>query len=198
MSAPFASAATHGATMARVRGLTLIELVVALAIFAILGVMSYRALAEISLSETRLADGFARWRSLSRCLQRIDADLLQVVAPAGTPSAPPFVLLSAPEGGPELQLLRSDPLRGARRVAFRLVGDRLYALRWNGRDAVGEAQAETLLSGVRGLRWQFVSEATRFAAWPAAAEQAPLLPDAVIVEIDLAGIGVVTRIVALR
>ena len=70
----------------RQRGLTLIELMVALAIFAVLGVLSYRALAEVSTSRTRLEDGFERWRSIGRAMQRIDADLLQLVAPAASAS----------------------------------------------------------------------------------------------------------------
>ena len=74
----------------RQRGLTLIELMVALAIFAVLGVLSYRALAEVSTSRTRLEDGFERWRNIGRAMQRIDADLLQVVAPAAAnPAANP-------------------------------------------------------------------------------------------------------------
>ena len=64
------------------RGLTLIELMVALAIFAILGVLSYRALAEVATSNSRLEENFERWRTISRSLQRIDTDLLQAVSPA--------------------------------------------------------------------------------------------------------------------
>ena len=69
------------------RGLTLIELMVALAIFAILGVLSYRALAEVATSNSRLEENFERWRTISRTLQRIDTDLIQVVAPAMSSTA---------------------------------------------------------------------------------------------------------------
>lgn len=185
----------------RVRGLTLIELIVALVIFSILGVMSYRALSEIGMSQTRLDDDYARWRAISRCLQRIDADLLQVVAPfAGADGRPEsgLALLAGAGGSPELQLLRIDGSRGVRRVAFRLAGDRLDGLRWNGREAVGEAQSEVLLAGVRGLRWSFLHDGKRVDSWPAAAESPDVLPDAVILELDLADVGKLTRIVALR
>ena len=77
----------------RQRGLTLIELMVALAIFAVLGVLSYRALAEVSTSRTRLEEGFERWRSIGRAMQRIDTDLLQLVAPA-TSSSPSWYRLT--------------------------------------------------------------------------------------------------------
>ena len=42
----------------RQRGLTLIELMVALAIFAVLGVLSYRALAEVGTSRICLEENF--------------------------------------------------------------------------------------------------------------------------------------------
>jgi general secretion pathway protein J len=128
----------------RQRGLTLIELMVALAIFAVLGVLSYRALAEVSTSRTRLEEGFERWRSIGRAMQRIDADLLQVVAPAASPAARQrrpasrLLLTRAASGGAELQLLRLDEARGVRRVGYRLVDGRLDWLRWSGRDAFGE------------------------------------------------------------
>ena len=48
------------------RGLTLIELMVALAIFAVLGVLSYRALAEAAHSSTRISESFERWRIIGR------------------------------------------------------------------------------------------------------------------------------------
>ena len=75
-------------------GLTLIELMVALAIFAVLGVLSYRGLAEVGHSQARLEEGFERWRAISRCVQRIDTDLLQAVAP-GAALVPGSVARSA-------------------------------------------------------------------------------------------------------
>ena len=96
----------------RQQGFTLLEIMIALAIFAVLGVLSYRALAEVSTSRTRLEDGFERWRSVGRAMQRIDADLLQLVAPAASASAsttanvqasPALLLTRAASGGAELQ-----------------------------------------------------------------------------------------------
>jgi general secretion pathway protein J len=190
-------------------GLTLIELVVALAIFALLGVLSYRALAEVSTSQTRLEEGFQRWRSIGRCMQRIDNDLLQGVAPAAPPGvlrSPALVLVQGTRGEPELQLLRIDHERGVRRVGFRLRDGQLDWLRWSGREPVGEPEHEKLLGGVRAMRWSFLYSGIRTDRWPPEAGSAPastdgsteLLPDAVILELDLADVGTVTRIVALR
>lgn len=188
------------------RGLTLIELMVALAIFAILGVLSYRALAEVATSNSRLEENFERWRTISRSLQRIDTDLIQVVAPArsseatpGTPQTGAAMILgrSANGGGPELQFLRLDDSRGVRRVGYRLVDGRLDWLRWSGRDAVGEPAVEPLLANVRGLRWRFLLNNNRIDAWPPG-NNAVVLPDAIILELDLPDVGTLTRMISLR
>ncbi len=188
----------------RQRGLTLIELMVALAIFAVLGVLSYRALAEVSTSRTRLEDGFERWRSVGRAMQRIDADLLQLVAPAASAStaanvqaSPALLLTRAASGGAELQLLRLEEARGVRRVGYRLVDGRLDWLRWSGRDAVGEPTVEPLLGNVRNVRWRFLTGGNRVDAWPPG-ERRHTLPDAVILELELPDHGTLTRFIALR
>ncbi|MDD3326389.1 MAG: type II secretion system minor pseudopilin GspJ [Zoogloea sp.] len=188
----------------RQRGLTLIELMVALAIFAVLGVLSYRALAEVSTSRTRLEDGFERWRSIGRAMQRIDADLLQLVAPAASASttanvqaSPALLLTRAASGGAELQLLRLDDARGVRRVGYRLVDGRLDWLRWSGRDALGDPIVEPLLGNVRNVRWRFLTGGNRVDAWPPG-ERRHTLPDAVILELELPDHGTLTRFIALR
>ena len=189
----------------RQRGLTLIELMVALAIFAALGVLSYRALAEVSTSRTRLEEGFERWRSIGRAMQRIDTDLLQIVAPtaqagSANPAAqasPAMLLTRAAGGGLELQFLRLDETRGVRRVGYRLVDGRLDWLRWSSRDAFGEPAVEPLLGNVRDVRWRFLSGGNRVDAWPPG-ERRNALPEAVILELELADHGTLTRFIALR
>ena len=188
----------------RQRGLTLIELMVALAIFAVLGVLSYRALAEVSTSRTRLEEGFERWRSIGRAMQRIDTDLLQLVAPAASASttanvqaSPALLLTRAASGGAELQLLRLDEARGVRRVGYRLVDGRLDWLRWSGRDAFGEPTVEPLLGNVRNVRWRFLTGGNRVDAWPPG-DRRGTLPDAVILELELPDHGTLTRFIALR
>lgn len=191
----------------RQHGLTLIELMVALTIFAILGVLSYRALAEISTSRARLEENFMRWRAIGRTMQRIDTDLLQAVSPAeqrGQPSTEPqpttpamILGRAASGGGPEFQFLRLDDTRGVRRVGFRLVDGSLEWLRWSSRDAVGQPTVEPLLDKVRDVRWRFLQKNIRLDAWPPG-DRRNALPDAVIVEIDLPDTGTITRMVSLR
>ncbi len=195
----------------RQHGLTLIELMVALTIFAILGVLSYRALAEISTSRARLEENFMRWRAIGRTMQRIDTDLLQAVSPAdqrglppteappATSTATPAMILgrAASGGGPEFQFLRLDDTRGVRRVGFRLVDGSLEWLRWSSRDAVGQPTVEPLLDKVRDVRWRFLQKNIRLDAWPPS-DRRNALPDAVILEIDLPDTGTITRMISLR
>ncbi len=74
---------------------------------------------------------------------------------------------------------------------------RLDWLRWSGRDALGEPTVEPLLTNVRDLRWRFLLNNTRLDAWPPGDNRNPL-PDAVILELDLPDVGVITRMIALR
>ena len=203
-SSPFGRQGRTGATLQA--GLTLIELMVALAIFAVLGVLSYRGLAEVATSRTHLEAGFERWRAIGRCMQRIDTDLLQAVSPASSSAlsseaaaaATPAMLLGRHAGGgPELQFLRLDDALGVRRVAFRLVEGRLEWVRWSGRDAIGEPAVDPLLDGVRGLRWRFLQDNLRSEDWPPANRRS-LLPDAVVLELELADVGTLTRLIALH
>ena len=183
------------------RGLTLIELMVALAIFAVLGVLSYRALAEVSTSRARLEENFQRWRNISRAVQRIDADLLQIAAPGGqngVARSPALTMLRSAGGGSELQFLRLDDTRGIRRYGFRAEDNRLVWLRWSGRDPADAPAVEPLLDNVREVRWHFLKDNLRSDAWPPDANQPDVLPDAIIVEIDLPDAGTLTRWIALR
>ena len=75
--------------MRRVRGLTLIELMVALAVFAVLGLLSYRALAQIGDHRQRIGAELARCREIGRGMLRVETDLLQLAAPAAAAGSTP-------------------------------------------------------------------------------------------------------------
>ena len=203
------------------RGLTLIELMVALAIFAVLGVLSYRALAEAAHSSTRISESFERWRIIGRVMQRIDSDLIQAVAPSdtsnqtsagsganegsstgqsivNTTNAPAMQSLQGGDNQQELRFLRIDSERGVRRVGFRLENGQLQWLRWDDREGSQNPRITPLMDGVSGLRWRFMYNKNTSTSWPLSSERRNLLPDAVILELDLDGVGTLTRTVALR
>jgi general secretion pathway protein J len=56
-------------------GFTLVEVLVALAILAVIGVLAWRAMAALADGESRLAAETARWTALDAVFARIEADL---------------------------------------------------------------------------------------------------------------------------
>lgn len=186
----------------RPAGLTLIELMVALAVLAVLGVLSFRALSAASTSQSRLDAGFLRWNALDRSLGRVESELLEIVAPPAVgPRRQTSALQLVRQGdgvSGELSFPRLDAERGVRRVGFRLRQRQLEWLLWEGREAVGTPQVEVLLDDVNALRWQFIDNGRRLDDWTPDAARAGSLPAGLIIEIDLSDLGTVHRIFALR
>src|SRR5258708_25170206 len=60
-------------------GFTLLEVLIAVAIVALISVLGYRALAALSDSETRLAAEATRWRTLDLFFARLEGDLRQAM-----------------------------------------------------------------------------------------------------------------------
>ena len=64
---------------ARPRGFTLIEALLALAIFGVIAVLAYRATASLTDGEARLSAEASRWRVLESLFSRFEADIRQAV-----------------------------------------------------------------------------------------------------------------------
>ena len=65
-------------------GFTLLEVLIAIAIVALISVLGYRALAALSDSETKLAAEATRWRTLDLFFARLEGDNMPwQVVPAG-------------------------------------------------------------------------------------------------------------------
>ena len=61
------------------RGFTLVEVLVALAILALIGVLAYRAMAALADGESRLAVETSRWTTLDAFFARVEGDLRAAV-----------------------------------------------------------------------------------------------------------------------
>jgi len=147
--------------MNKQRGFSLLELVIALAIFAVLGLASWGLFDSVLRVQQGTTAHERELRSLQRAVAVIERDLLHV-------TAQPMVL--AP---PLLQFQRShwrnplDQPRSERQaLTYRLDGGVLW------RESQGEGtefvQRQKLLEGVRELSWRlFDSQSGWVALWPA-------------------------------
>lgn len=184
------------------RGLTLIELMVALAVFAILGLLSYRALSQMTMHEERVSAELERWRVLGRAMQRVESDLLQSTAPESLPNSgavPAMQLIRLPGLDNELQMLVADGSRQrVMRVGYRFSEGHLDWLRWPARVADGEPETDTLIDEVRRVRWRFVFQGRRLDTWPPDNTRTDLLPQAVELELELDHVGTINRLFTLH
>lgn len=187
----------------RCHGLTLIELVVAMALFATLGLLTWRATSQVIDSRTRVSIELARWRDISTAVQHIELDLLQVTLPDPTKSGtatPGFELRRTADGlENELSLVTmTADGSGSQRIGYRYVDGRLVWLQWPNRNGTGLPAEYPLLDKVKAVRWRFVADGTTSTDWPRSGQTAPLLPAAVELELELPDAGTLTRLFALR
>jgi general secretion pathway protein J len=186
-------------------GLTLIEMLVALAVFAVLGVMGYRATATAMESRQRVAAELQRWRDIANFIQIIELDLTQIVErpgniATGSSTTAGALSLTQSKGAAELSFLKLDG-GGAtvRRRGYRLDGQRLVQLRWPGTDAASIPEAHPILEKVTTWRCTVLAaDGQRYPVWPEAKDGKQIMPAAVDVELEISDVGTIRRLVALR
>ncbi len=188
----------------RVRGLTLIELLVAIAIFAILGVMSWRAMSHALDSHDKLKAEFETWQHMSRALSFVENDMSQIAVRDinnNTTSLPALQVTTHQDGSARLVFWRMDGERGTRLTGYDFSDGTLQLLRWTPDDLSQPPVKEPLLTGVTSLRWSFTdgqSSTGWLPNWPPQTERRLEVPAGVKLEMDITGIGKVTRTYALR
>ena len=195
--------------MRRQRAFTLVELLVALAIFALLSVFAYRGLAVLMDSRAHLERDARKWRDLALFVGRFERDVQATldrpaVGPSGTPQAPISSLLDV--GGATtttgLAVTRSgaslyaNALAGPQRVGYRLAEGRVERLAWTAVDAAPRASVAStpVLEDVRALTFRFLDRTLEWRReWALPATQGT--PLAVEMTVEMAGGEKVVRIV---
>jgi general secretion pathway protein J len=193
------------------RAFTLVELLVALAIFAVLSAFTYRGLAVLLDSREALERDSRKWRDVALAVGRFERDLLAVLnrrstGASGTLLAPVSSLLDL--GGATargLALTRSgatlnaNALAAPRRVAYRHIDGRIERMAWTGADAGprAEAQATPILENVSSLAFRFLDTNGEWRNDWGLPGSGEMLPMAVEMTLELGGGERVVRLVDL-
>lgn len=196
-------------------GFTLLELLVALSIFALLAVMSYAGLSSVLRTERILADEMDRLSEIQRCVTFLSRDLQQTaerpVRDAFGDPQPAIAgssLLAAPDT-PVLELTRNgypNPLGVKRstlqRVAYRIDGHALVRDTWRVLDRAQDSQPDrvALCRDINALRVRYLDHDQKWHdQWPPLASdyQGPALPLAVEVTLELDDWGDIIRLLPL-
>lgn len=184
----------------RQAGLTLIELMVAVALLAVITSMAYRGLDSVSRgSERSLAEG-DHWRGIALLFERLASDVAQPArrpVRAGAENAAPWAAwLGRPAGdaaggdpaAAQLEFTRKSPSgRDEVRLGYRLNNDKIELLLWPVLDRAPSTQPEVyvLLEGVGSLRFRHLDSTGRWQdIWPVAGVN-EVLPRAVAIEMTL-------------
>jgi general secretion pathway protein J len=189
-------------------GFTLLEVLLAIGIVALIAVLGYRALAALTDSEAKLAAEATRWRTLDLFFARLEGDLRQAMprparlsdarepAWAGTADAAGNALLAFSRAGPEFALEAGS---AGQRLGYRFRDGTVEVLYWASYDRPRgvDPAAYTLLEGVANFRIAYLTQAGAWVeSWPRAGESD--LPRAVKVDLTLASGETIERWLALR
>jgi general secretion pathway protein J len=183
-------------TASRDAGFTLVEVLLALAIFGVIAVLGYRATASLTDGEARLSAEALRWRTLEALFTRFEADIRQAVprgVRAGPRIEPAWLALPADSAGnAALVFTRAgaefadEPGVAGQRIGYRLRGHEVEIAYWPHLDNAADTQPAvyTLVDGVTGFRVAYLNRAGAWRDnWPVQGEAA--LPRAVRVELTL-------------
>jgi general secretion pathway protein J len=199
--------------MRRTRGFTLLELLIAIAIFALLGLATYRMLTSVLRTDSVTRNHEVQLRELVRAVAAFERDLLQVsVRPVRDPFGDPRPALLGEEGAAAaVELSRAgwrNPLGLARaevqRVRWQLSGEQWQRRYWNVLDQAQDSQPQVqqALDGVTGMRMRYLDDdGSWLDNWPPAGisgeAQLSALPQAVELVLEHRRYGELRRLLRL-
>ena len=193
-------------------GFTLIEILVAMAIFAVLSALAYGTLSQIITSSEVLTARMERIQAIQRTMRLISQDFLQLSPrPVRDELGDGFgaALRSDFQSGYTVELTRggwNNPMtlpRGTlQRAAYRLEEDELIRYHWRVLDRTfsNEVISVSLLDDVESIAFLFMQENGEWTdQWPPQGRQGPLglrlRPRAVQIVMTLVDEGELTRII---
>lgn len=162
-------------------GFTLVEMLVAIAIFGVMAGAGYRALDTVLVTRERVTEDYRRWREVARAVAWIERDFEAIQArpvrgPADQVLAPLHGIEAlAPLGQPVATFTRSGALEASglmmppRRIGYRVRDGALERLAWPAPDPATHAEPSVtvVLRGVSTLGLRFRDAAgTWRAQWP--------------------------------
>jgi len=205
----------HKQTFRYPAGFTLLELLVAMAIFALLSVMAYAGLSTVLNANQILETNMQRLTEVQRSVTLLSRDIRQTINRAirdtyGDPK-PPLIGATTLDtlGTPEIELTRTgyaNPLGTQRsflqRVAYHVEEETLYRHSWRVLDQAQDSEADKLAicHDVKSLELRYLDqEDTWHEQWPPSDPdyQGVTLPKAVEVSLEFTDWGKVVRLLSL-
>jgi general secretion pathway protein J len=196
-------------TQSRQTGFTLIEVLLALAIFGVISVLAYRATATLTAGEAELSAEAQRWRTLEGLFARLESDVRQAVpraSRAGSRIEPAWLGMPADSGGNAALVftragveLADDPGVAGQRIGYRLRGHAVEIAYWPRLDNASDAAPAVyaLADGITKFHIEYLSQGGGWRdRWPLEGESD--LPRAMRVEVILDSGEAIERWFALR
>ncbi len=161
------------------RGFTLIEILIALVIFAIMGVLAAMSLQSMIRTHSMLKKSDASLTQLQIAITLMRRDIIQVIDRPIIDSDGTSEAAFVGTGGNQIVFTRTglqNPLNismqsNMQRVGYVLEGDKLIRLTWDVLDQPPRAEPEkqVLLNHVQSLQWQFLTDKNQLVStWPPA------------------------------
>lgn len=191
------------------RGFTLLELLVAIAIFSVLSVMAYAGLDTVITTKKSTQQASDRIAEIQLVMMRITNDLRQAVPRKVRDEYGSFIhaMELSKTDGTSMEWSRGgyrNPARLTRshvqRVAYKLEQQKLTRVTWPVLDRAQDTESiqSVVLSDIESMEWRFLNNENEWvSAWPEEEEKAELypLPKAVEFNVEIKSFGKIRRLI---
>lgn len=181
------------ASLAGMTGFTLIEILVAMTLLAIVSLLAYRGLEAVRQQARALEQRHDRWQDIGRSLNRIGHDLQKALPRHPDHQGQPLPPLQGDAGSatrsaiPLALIHPGHDAHAPHRLAYQWQANRINLLYWSDTDAARIPEPYLLLDGVTRLELAYLDASGQWHdQWPPAPTAVPVLPRAVRLRLELA------------